>query len=679
MRRILAFLSATLLLAASLPATASAASPHEAVIVVFRDDVGNAGRLTAQLAREHRFSATYVYEHAIKGFAASVPATALAGLRRNPNVVSVEADATAYMTDTPQEGATWGLDRIDQRDLPLDTVYTYAGSGDGVTAYVIDSGIVSGHAEFGGRASLGRDFVGTNGGEDCNGHGTHVAGTIGGATYGVAKDARLVSVRVFDCTGGASWSRIIAAVDWVTANAQKPAVVNMSIGGSASSLADQAIRTSIASGIAYVIAAGNNGANACNYSPARVAEAMTISATDKTDTRASWGNYGSCVDWFAPGVSVVSAGISSTTATATKSGTSMATPHAAGVAALYLEANAGASPAEVRDALYAATTRGVVRSSSSANNHLLYNLRPYPPSVSIAGPTTGSAVAATVAIEVSATDAEDDVAGTPLSVTVSIDSAETQAATLNDAGRYEVAWDVSGLTEGSSHTIDATATDSAGSSGTATQVTVTVDNVDDAPTVEILSPAPDGTVSGTITAVVAADDDRDAAGALVVEVAVDGTYDFATYNDLTGYYEYSWDTGPLENGSVHSLAARATDASLLVTDSAPVAVTVDNSVPPTIAVTVTGSATSSGPTWTAIATIHVSDASGPLDSVVVTGYWGTSTARPSCTTGSTGVDGACSITMSGIAKRTGSVVFTLASVQHPAWDGSSQNVRIHKQ
>jgi subtilisin family serine protease len=244
---------------------------------------------------------------------------------------------------------------------------------------VIDTGIRFDHSEFGGRAITGYDAVNGGSADDCNGHGTHVAGTIGGSTYGVAKSVTLVGVRVLGCSGSGTTSGVIAGIDWVTANHAdgQPAVANMSLGGGASSALDTAVNNSIADGVSYAIAAGNGDSsgvaqNACNYSPARVAAAMTISATDSSDRKASWANYGDCVDWFAPGVSITSAWHKKSASTRTISGTSMATPHTTGVAALYLESNPGATPATVRTALYNKTTKGIVTSSSTANNHLLF-------------------------------------------------------------------------------------------------------------------------------------------------------------------------------------------------------------------------------------------------------------------------------------------------------------------
>ncbi|HYO46012.1 MAG TPA: S8 family peptidase, partial [Gemmatimonadota bacterium] len=270
-------------------------------------------------------------------------------------------------------------DRIDQRALPLNETFTYTNTGTGVTAYIIDTGIRFSHSDFAGRAVSGYDAIDGGSADDCHGHGTHVAGTVGGSTWGVAKNVKLVAVRVLDCQGSGTWSGVIAGIDWVTGEhkAVDPAVANMSLGGGGNTSVDTAVKNSIADGVSYAIAAGNGNIvgiaqDACRSSPARVAEAMTIGATDKTDKKASWSNYGNCVDWFAPGVSITSAWNTSDTATNIISGTSMATPHTAGVAALYLQTHGGASPQTVRDALYANTTKNVVTSSKTTNKHLLF-------------------------------------------------------------------------------------------------------------------------------------------------------------------------------------------------------------------------------------------------------------------------------------------------------------------
>jgi subtilisin family serine protease len=328
------------------------------------------------VAAEHGVRPEFVYTHALNGFAGAMSDAARDGLLRDARVTRVEPDGVMEASTT-ETGATWGIDRIDQRSLPLSTTYSYTADGTGVTAYIIDTGILFSHTEFGGRATSGYDAVDGGSADDCNGHGTHVSGTVGGTTYGVAKNVSLVAVRVLNCSGSGSTSGVIAGIDWVTANHSGPSVANMSLGGSASSSLDDAVRRSITSGVAYAIAAGNGNIigiaqDACKYSPARVAEAMTIGATDKTDKKASWSNYGSCVDWFAPGVGITSAWYSSSTATNTISGTSMATPHTTGVAALYLSLNPGATPQQVRDALYANTTKGIVTSAKTTNNHLLF-------------------------------------------------------------------------------------------------------------------------------------------------------------------------------------------------------------------------------------------------------------------------------------------------------------------
>lgn len=331
----------------------------------------------AENARGRGGQVDFVYDAALIGFAGNFPEQAIAGLSHNPNVQFIEADQEITL-DTTQSPATWGLDRIDQHKLPLNNSYTYNATGSGVTAYIIDTGIRISHTQFGGRASYGYDFVDNDStASDCNGHGTHVAGTVGGSTYGVAKAVKLVAVRVLNCSGSGTTSGVIAGINWVTSkHTTGKAVANMSLGGSASASLDTAVNNSINDGIVYAIAAGNSNANACNYSPARVANAITVGATTSTDARASYSNKGSCLDLFAPGSSITSAWSTSNTATNTISGTSMATPHVTGVAALYLQDH-NATPAQVRNAIVGAATQNVVTSAGTGSpNLLLYSLVP---------------------------------------------------------------------------------------------------------------------------------------------------------------------------------------------------------------------------------------------------------------------------------------------------------------
>ncbi|MEU2154452.1 S8 family peptidase [Streptomyces sp. NPDC019396] len=330
-------------------------------IVVLKD-----GRTqVTDLAAENDVTPLRTYSSVLKGFSAAMTKAKAAHLAADPRVAYVEQNAVIRISET-QSKAPWGLDRLDQRELPLSTTYSYGTTASNVNAYVIDTGIRTSHNEFGGRASVGTDTVGDGrNGQDCQGHGTHVAGTVGGRTYGVAKNVKLIAVRVLDCEGSGTTAGVIAGVDWVTAHATKPAVANMSLGGTASPSLDDAVKRSIASGVSYAIAAGNGNflglpANACNYSPARVPEAITVGATDNRDRRASFSNFGTCLDLFAPGVDITSAWKDSNTATNTISGTSMATPHTAGVAALYLATHPTATPAQVRNALVNAATSGKV-------------------------------------------------------------------------------------------------------------------------------------------------------------------------------------------------------------------------------------------------------------------------------------------------------------------------------
>jgi len=327
----------------------------DSYIVVLKDE-GGASAQAAGVAAKHGVTPRFTYTAAIKGFAVQTTLDKARSIAADPAVAYVEQDQVVTTQVFVQPNPpSWGLDRIDQRSLPLDSKYHYPSTAPRVTAYIIDTGIRFTHQEFGGRAVLGIDTVGDGqNGNDCNGHGTHVAGTVGGRSVGVAKQVKLVAVRVLNCSGSGSTSGVIRGIDWVTANRTGPAVANMSLGGGASSALDTAVNNSINAGVTYAVAAGNESQNACNVSPARAPAAITVGATTSSDARASYSNYGSCLDTFAPGSSITSAWHTSTSATNTISGTSMASPHVAGAAALVKAANPTATPAAVKAALQGA-------------------------------------------------------------------------------------------------------------------------------------------------------------------------------------------------------------------------------------------------------------------------------------------------------------------------------------
>jgi subtilisin family serine protease len=311
----------------------------------------------------------YIYGAALNGFAARLNPGQLNALQHNPNVDYIEQDQEATI-DTTQARAPWGLDRIDQRNRPLSGTYTYTRNGSGVYAYVIDTGIQTSHPDFGGRAAASYDAFGGNG-QDCNGHGTHVAGTIGGRTYGVAKAVRLRAVRVLNCAGTGSYAQIIAGVNWVAAKHANPAVANMSLSGGYSLALNSAVANMIKNGVFTAVAAGNSNANACNYSPASAPGTLTVAASDRTDLKASFSNYGACVDVYAPGVLITSTWLNGRTNAI--SGTSMASPHAAGVAALYKSTYGNAASSTIVNWIINTSTKNVIYGNPAGTpNRLLY-------------------------------------------------------------------------------------------------------------------------------------------------------------------------------------------------------------------------------------------------------------------------------------------------------------------
>jgi subtilisin family serine protease len=679
-------------------APAQGGATRERVIVVLHSDGSDPESVASELGQRHNGQVGFVYHYALRGFSMELPARAIAAIARDSRVAFVEKDQIARtFVDVPT-----GVDRIE-----ADKNAT-AGIGS-VTAVsvdiaIIDTGVAS-HPDLNiyrtidctkGNPLRGK-CEGTS--SDGNGHGTHVAGTAAatnsGSIVGVAPGARIWGVKVLGNDGSGRISSIVAGIDYVTANAGEIEVANMSLGCECSSAAmDTALTNSTAAGVVYIAAAGNSAKDAATFSPANHPRVIAVSAMsdgdgqpggllDPTcrnaidDTFADFSNFGTVVDIAAPGVCITSTWLNG--GFNTISGTSMASPHVAGAAALYIvENNIGKSSTRwstVKNGLLSNWTVpqddpcGFTGGKSDEPLLMVAVCGTTDvdrlPSVVITSPADGATVSGVITLSA---DASDDIGVTQVeffagTTSVGVDS--------DGSDGWSTEWNSESVADGNK-TITARATDTAGQTAEHS-VTVMVDNVDEAPVVNIINPLDNSVVSGSVAIKVSATDAEDATGDLNVDVSVDGVWHVAPYNSDSGYYEYIWDTTSLENGSAHSIAARATDSGGNVVATSPVSVTVDNSAPTTMHVaSLAGTSLSSGSTWTAQVTVTIHDASNnPVQTATVSGNWSNgASGSVSCITGS---NGQCTVSVGGIPKRTSSVTFTVSNVSGTLTYDSSEN------
>jgi len=485
--------AATATLFLSLPVATASADQDESegsYIVVMRssDDLdGEEAEISKSGGRtEKRFS------RAINALSVKVKHSEAARIRNNPKVLFVELDQPVYALDTQNPTPSWGLDRIDQRALPLNSTFTATAKGAGVDAYIVDTGILSTHSDFTGRMGAGYSAINDgNGTNDCNGHGTHVAGTTAGTTHGIAKSATLIPVRVLDCLGSGTNSGVIAGLDWIISHhtAGTPAVANMSLGGGASAALDLAVQNVINDGVVMAVAAGNDGLNACNYSPARAVNAITVGSTTTTDARSSFSNTGTCVDIFAPGSLITSSWIGSSTAITTISGTSMASPHVAGVAAVLIGRYPTSTPAQIATMLRTSATPNVVTSAGTGSpNYLLY-LDPLGGPIVAPPPVTPVAPSAPTGITITPSSGSLSVrftagaAGTsPItSYKYSVNGGTTWATRQTGTTASPIV--ITGLTNGTTYSVSIRAVSLAGDGAASTAVSATIPIAPTAPTI----------------------------------------------------------------------------------------------------------------------------------------------------------------------------------------------------